>query len=62
MTDAPCLTLFQQEVEQTVVKETPFQVLHPSTADAVEQIVVYIVHPQPLERLAVHLHGCLKVP
>ena len=46
--DAACLALLQQEVEDAVVEEASFQRFH-TAADAVEQVVVDVVHLQPLE-------------
>ena len=60
--DAACLALFQQEVEQSVIDETAFEILHATAADGVQQIVVDVVHLQFLEGSLIHLFGLVEVP
>ena len=60
--DASCLALFQQEVQQAVVQKSSLQRVHAATADAVQQVVVYVVHLQALKRLLVHPLRLVEVP
>ena len=54
VTDASCLLLFHEEVEQSVVDESPVELIHTAAADAVHQVVVDIVDLQPLKRAFIH--------
>ena len=55
MLDASCLTLLKQELKQMIVEEASVQSIHTSTSDAVQQVVVDMIHLKALERLVVHL-------
>ena len=59
--DASCLTFLEQEFQHAVVQETPFQCLH-ATANAVQQVVVDVIHLQTFERLLVHTLRIVEVP
>ena len=60
--DAPPLTLLQQEVQQAIVQETAFQRIHTATADAVQQVIVDMIHLQALKRLLIHPLTLVEAP
>ena len=59
---ASALALFNEVVKHAVVQEPTLKLLHAAHAYAVEQHEVNVVHHQFLERVFVHLHGCLARP
>ena len=59
--DTSGLALLQQEVEDAIIQKAPLQRLH-ATADAVQQVVVDIVHLQTFERLFVHALRVVVTP
>ena len=57
--DAASLALLEQVVEDAIIDIAGVQGIHASTADAVEQVVVYVVDLQLLHRVVVHLDTSL---
>ena len=59
---ASCLAFIQQELEQSIVEEPSAQGVHASAADGVEQVIVNIIHSEPLERFQIHLLRSIEIP
>ena len=60
--DASCLTLLQQEFQQSIVEESLVQRVHAAIANAVQQVVVDVVDLQPFEGLLVHALRLAEAP
>ena len=60
--DASCLTLLQQEFQQSIVEESLVQGVHAAIANAVQQVVVDVVDLQPFEGLLVHALRLAEAP
>ena len=61
--DTSRLALLQQKVEDTVVHVAVFKLLHAATHPyAVQKQIVYIIHLQLFQRIAVHGDGGLAAP
>ena len=61
MLDTSGLALLEQEIEDAVVEETSLQRVH-ATSDAMQQIVVDMVHFQTLHRLLIHALRGIETP
>ena len=57
--DAAGLALLEQVVEDTIIDIASVQGIHASTADAVQQVVVYVVDLQLFHRVVVHFDTSL---
>ena len=62
VSDFSFFSFFQKEIEHTVVDEPFLELIHASTTNTMEQIIVDVVHLKFLERLLIHLHGFFLRP
>ena len=62
MTYTSGLSLFEEVIEEVIVKETAFEVVHPSPTDAMQEVVVDVIDFQSFKRPEVHLFGLVEVP
>ena len=61
MLDTACFALLEQEIEDAVVEEAALQRVHAAT-DAVQQVVVDMIHLQAFHRLLVHPFRGVEAP